>query len=170
MGNRFLLSRFNASKEPEGPPFFCTPALSDDHFLAPDAVAIPFQLKNGSRLTRSEERTLFDMLGEGPRKDEPVANLSKRSRVYLAALGLGSPDKVRTASESLWLHTLAIGYSPVYLSENGAGIRQDWPRIPLPANKARLEHSAGQGRRIAALLDTEAPLKGVTSNPIREEL
>jgi hypothetical protein len=32
----------------------------------------------------------------------------------------------------LRMHTLAVGYAPDYLSENADGIRQDWPRIPLP--------------------------------------
>ena len=32
----------------------------------------------------------------------------------------------------LRMHTLAVSYAPDYLSENADGIRQDWPRIPLP--------------------------------------
>jgi hypothetical protein len=169
-GNRFLLTRFNASKEPEGSPFFCTTLLSDDHFLAPDAVAIPFQLKNGERLAKREERTLFDVLGEKPEKDEPVANLSTPSRTYLAALGSRDPDHDRPTGDRIWLHVLAIGFSSAYLTENADGIRQDFPRIPLPARKELLAHSAELGRLVSALLDTETQMKGMTSNPIRAEL
>ena len=54
------------------------------------------------------------------------------------------------------MHSLAIGYSPAYLGENIDGIRRDWPRIPLPANRGALEVSAALGEQVAALLDTEA--------------
>ena len=60
------------------------------------------------------------------------------------------------------MHALAIGYSPAYLTENADGIRRDWPRIPLPADRKALEASAALGEQIAALLDTEADVPGVT--------
>jgi hypothetical protein len=62
----------------------------------------------------------------------------------------------------VWMHALAIGYSPAYLGENADGIRRGWPRIPLPANRKALEASAALGEQIAALLDTEADIPGVT--------
>ncbi len=65
---------------------------------------------------------------------------------------------------------LAIGYSLAYLSENTDGIRQDWPRIPLPKEKAALLTSAALGCQIAALLDTEALVDGVTTGNIRADL
>ena len=49
-------------------------------------------------------------------------------------------------------------------------MRQDWPRIPLPSRPDALLASAALGRQIAALLDTEHPVKGVTSGTIRPEL
>ena len=64
------------------------------------------------------------------------------------------------------MHALAIGYSPAYLSENADGIRRDWPRIPLPAIRKTLEASAALGEQIAALLDTEADVPGVTCGKI----
>ena len=70
----------------------------------------------------------------------------------------------------IWFHALAVGYSPAYLTENADGIRQDWPRIPLPANKDLLLASAELGRKVAALLDTETAVAGVTSGSIRAEL
>lgn len=68
------------------------------------------------------------------------------------------------------MHALAIGYSPAYLTENADGIHQDWPRIPLPNSKEMLLASAELGRQVAALLDTENPLSGVTSGKVRPEL
>ncbi len=68
------------------------------------------------------------------------------------------------------MHALAVGYSPAYLHENADGIRGDWPRIPLPDTQDALRESAALGRQIAALLDTEAPVAGVTAGTLRPEL
>ena len=70
----------------------------------------------------------------------------------------------------IWYHALAIGYSPEYLSENADGIRQDFPRIPLPKTKEGLIASANLGKRIAELLDTEKQVSGVTVGKIDERL
>ena len=43
---------------------------------------------------------------------------------------------------------LAIGYAPACLTEKADGIRQDWPRIPLPDTREVLEHSACLGRSL----------------------
>ncbi|MFH0982664.1 MAG: type ISP restriction/modification enzyme [Planctomycetota bacterium] len=169
-GNRFLLTRFKASKDPEGTPFYVTPCLSDDHFLAPDAVAVPLQIKNGTRLDRQGQADLFDALGEEPVVDEPIANLSTRARSYLESIKVKDPDSDAEKAALLWMHALAIGYSPAYLADNTDGIRQDWPRIPLPDTKKALAASAALGRQVAALLDTETQVKGVTSGGIRTEL
>jgi hypothetical protein len=94
------------------------------------------------------------------------ANLSPAARSYLAALALPDPDADPETAGLIWMHTLAIGYSPAYLTENADGIRQDWPRIPLPDS----EHSARLGRELAALLDPETPAAGVTAGAMRPEL
>ena len=99
-----------------------------------------------------------------------VANLSPAARVYLAALGLPNSDTDQSTAELIWYQALAIGYSPIYLAENADGISQDWPRIPLPKAKDSLLASAALGRQVAALLDTEAPVFGVTAGKIRDEL
>jgi hypothetical protein len=85
------------------------------------------------------------------------ANLSNAVRAYLATLGIKNPDSDVETASLVWMHALAIGYSPAYLSENADGIRQDWPRIPLPDTKETLLTSAALGQQIAALLDTETP-------------
>lgn len=70
----------------------------------------------------------------------------------------------------IWQHALAVGYSPAYLAEHADGIRQDWPRIPLPASAEALRAFAALGQQVAALLDSETPVPGVTSGTIRDEL
>ena len=98
--------------------------------------------------------------------DEPVANLSAQAREYLRSLKLKNPDADARTAGLIWMHALAIGYSPAYLTENADGIRRDWPRIPLPASRKALEASAALGEQIAALLDTEADVPGVTCGKI----
>ena len=105
-----------------------------------------------------------------------ITNLSSSSRAYLAALGISDPDDDAEiapglrAYELIWLHALAIGYASAYLRENADGIRGDWPRIPLPASRDALLASAALGQQIAALLDTEQPVPGVTQSPVRAEI
>ena len=64
---------------------------------------------------------------------------------YLAAIG--------ASHELLFYHAIAILHSPAYRTENQGALRQDWPRIPLPAHVAALKASAQLGKEIAALLD-----------------
>jgi hypothetical protein len=95
-----------------------------------------------------------------------MANLSSQARSYLASLKINDPDVDLATASIIWMHALAIGYSPAYLSGNADGIRSDWPRIPLPSTKEALLHSAELGRKIAALLDTEQGVDGVTAGSI----
>ena len=116
-----------------------------------------------ARRVYHKQEVLFD-------DDVSTANLSPAARAYLDALGLPNPDGDTETAEVIWMHALAIGYAPAYLTENADGLRQDWPRIPLPAKKAALLASAALGRQVAALLDTEAPVAGVTAGNVREDL
>jgi hypothetical protein len=102
--------------------------------------------------------------------DPTSANLSPAARAYLAAFNFPNPDEDTETAEVIWMHALAIGYAPAYLTENADGIRQDWPRIPLPATKEALLASAALGRQVAALLDTETPVAGVTAGKISDDL
>jgi len=164
-GNAFLLTRFKGAKQPEGVPSYFTRCLSDDHILTPDAVAIPFRLRTGEADSANASQTpLFEP------EISAAANLSPGARSYLATLEVNDPDGDVGAAELIWMHALAIGYSPAYLTENADGIRQDWPRIPLPHTKDALLASAALGRQVAALLDTEHEVPGVSSGAIRGEL
>ena len=178
-GNLFLLTRMNCPRTPEGAPVCFTVCLSDDHFLTPDAVAIPFRLRatapakpkkkddgNGEFGSILHEAAPAYASGGG----KTTANLSPPARAYLAQLGIKNPDAAADTAALLWLHALAIGYAPAYLAENADGVRQDWPRIPLPDSKKSFLASAGLGRQVAALLDTEAPVPGVTGGRVRPEL
>ncbi len=104
------------------------------------------------------------------RSSLPIANLSPAARNYLSSLGVTNQDADSHTAGLIWMHALAVGYSPAYLSENADGVRKDWPRIPLPNTKPLLEASAELGEKIAALLDTEKPVSGVTAPPIRTEI
>jgi Type ISP C-terminal specificity domain/N-6 DNA Methylase len=90
------------------------------------------------------------------------ANLSDPALAYL--------NTISANVEALFFHTLAVLHSSEYRSENSSALRQDWPRVPLPANLAVLLASADLGRRVAALLNTDAPVPGVTSGALRPEI
>ncbi len=64
----------------------------------------------------------------------------------------------------------APGESVEIVAGNRGALRQDWPRVPLPAEAARLAASAALGRQVAALLDGERGLAGVTEGSLRAEL
>ena len=165
-GNRFFITRDTADKTPEGPPFYFSALVCDYDCISGHARHFPVRVKNGHRLQKRQEATLFDAIGAKPQQDEPVANLSAAARAYMAGLGVQDLDSDAGAAGMIWMHALAVGYSPAYLAENADGIRRDWPRIPLPATRRALERSAQLGRQVAALLDTQADAPTVTSGKI----
>jgi hypothetical protein len=61
-------------------------------------------------------------------------------------------------------------WSPAYRSENEASLRQDWPRVPIPAVPAVLDASAKLGRAVADLLLPDRPVPGVTIGKLRPDL
>ena len=98
------------------------------------------------------------------------ANLSGTAQRYLERLGLGVED--------LFHHVLAILHDPAYREANAGALRMGWPRIPLPgwpngeAESAAeaLANSAARGRDLAALLDPDIPVPGITQGPLRSEI
>jgi Type ISP C-terminal specificity domain len=72
--------------------------------------------------------------------------------------------------QGMFYHTLAVLHAPAYREENAGALGQDWPRVPLPDSRDALLASAALGRQIAALLDTETPVPGVTKGSARAEL
>jgi hypothetical protein len=169
-GNLFLISRPSAKAKTEGVCFFVTPYLSVRDMLIGHGNCIPNLLR-----LESKEKNEFgqnNLFGEPEDKiDQTIkANLSPTARSYLATLSLPDPDADPETAGLIWMHALAVGYAPAYLTENGDGIRQDWPRVPLPDTAEALTNSASFGRQVAALLDTETPVPGLTSGAVRPEL
>ncbi len=165
-GNVTLVSRRKGVASPEGVPFFFTACLGFQHSLHTDAYYIPLRIRQ-TRIKKAAHAAQWNLI---PTDDGSAANLSASTRAYLKKLAISDLDHDERNAGQVWIHALAIGYSPAYLRENADGIRQDWPRMPLPASKELLEKSAELGRQVAGLLDTEAPVKGVTEGEIREEL
>ena len=97
-------------------------------------------------------------------------NLSPAAQSYLDRLGLGVED--------LFHHVLAVLHDPAYREANSGALRMEWPRIPLPgwpdgdADGAadELAASAARGRELAALLDSDTPVPGVTEGTLRPEI
>ena len=79
--------------------------------------------------------------------------------------------------EDLFHHVLAVLHDPGYREANAGALRMEWPRIPLPgwpdsdqAGAAEeLAASAARGRELAALLDSDTPVPGVTTGTLRPE-
>ena len=140
--NPCLVSRAYRERPHEGPHILLTRALPDYHLLRPNCSAILF--------FRAHNR----------------ANLSPAARTWLAGLGLPNPDADRDTAALPWYHAIAVGYAPAWLAENSDGIRQGWPRVPLPDSPDLLQASAALGARVAALLDPDTPVPGITSGTI----
>ncbi|MBD2600806.1 type ISP restriction/modification enzyme [Microcystis viridis] len=165
-GNSFLVSRPAGVASPEGIPFYFTNCLGDFDFIRGHAYHFPIRLRQNSEKVNTEDNTqgkLFDSSNFNSLSIK--ANLSEKSRQYLNELGINNIDENIENASLIWLHSLAIGYSPLYLRENADGIRQDFPRIPLPNSQELLIKSAQLGQAIASLLDTENPVIGVTKKP-----
>ena len=110
-------------------------------------------------------------------------NLSTAARRYLDRLGL--------TVEDLFHYVVAVLHDPTYREANAGALRMEWPRIPLPhwselsarrgagetdaATKVEeasetLACSVARGRELAALLDPDTPVSGVTTGQLRPEL
>ena len=169
-GNSYLVSRVATTKPSGGTPLYYTALLSDDHLLTPDASCFPIRLLAQSTKNNNKPKEQVHLLNLEETEIKATANLSTSARNYLSSLGMANPDTDAHTAELIWMHALAIGYSPAYLGENADGIRKDWPRIPLPNTEPLLEASAKLGENLAALLDTEKPVPGVTTSTLRPEM
>ena len=97
-------------------------------------------------------------------------NLSPGAERYLDRLGLDVED--------LFHHVIATLHDPGYRMANAGALRMEWPRIPIPdwpdgvaAGAAdALAESASRGRELAALLDSDTAVFGVTMGTLRPEL
>ena len=104
---------------------------------------------------------------DGPRRR---ANLTLVAQRYL--------DRVGAGVEDLFHHVLAMLHDPAYREANAGALRMEWPRILLPvwpngdADGAgdELAASAARGRELAALLDSDTPVPGVTTGALLPEV
>lgn len=177
-GNGFVLSRATRVTRPEGTPFIYTPNLLARDCMRGHAVAFPLLLRRTGVFTDKKnasadcfnviiDQTEAATVQADGEQDQATANLSSDARTYLKNIGLNDPDSDSHTATLIWMHVLAIGYSPAYLIENTDGVGRDWPRIPLPNSKEALLASAALGRTIAGLLDTETAVDGVTGGKVR---
>ena len=117
-----------------------------------------------------------DALGTHGSGVERRSNLSPAARVYL--------DRLNLTVEDLFHHILAVLHDPAYREANAGALRMEWPRIrllhwpelsaPTAPTSALAEQaaeilaaSAARGRELAALLDPDTPVPGVTIGDLR---
>jgi len=142
----FLVLRPQQIADPEGFPAYWSSCLFHQHGMHKDGYLVP----------------VVENLSGAPRP-----NLSDTVLAHLAVLGIApSPDAARL----VWHHALATLYTPAYLTENAGGLRQGWPRVPLPQDADSLRTSAALGAQLAALLDPDTPVPGITSGTLRPEI
>ena len=109
-------------------------------------------------------------LGTDGNSEQRRLNLSPAAQRYL--------KHINASVEDLFHHVLAVLHDPAYRKANADALRMDWPRIPLPgwpdgdASEAAeiLARSAARGRELAALLNPETPVSGVTTGTLRPEI
>ena len=153
-GCHLLVTRQKGERQVEGPLFYATRRLCDLHLTRPNTTCFPLE-----RRADGQESLLAT--------PDVGLNLTDGAADYLESLGI---DARSDEASALWHHCAALGYTPRYLRENAGALRQDWPRIPLPATRDALLASAELGRTVAALLDVEEPVDAVTTGSVRHEL
>ncbi|MEQ9667384.1 type ISP restriction/modification enzyme [Coleofasciculus sp. G2-EDA-02] len=155
-GNAWIISQQKPRRNWSKPQFIRNLGCLD--LMDRGASCIPLFLKqdeNKLDLYLNDERKLQNGLN---------LNLSDKAVEYLKTI------RTIEDAEHLFYHVIAILHAPNYATENDGALRQDWARIPLPDNCDTLIASANLGRQIAALLDPETPVGGVTSGKLLPEL
>ena len=161
-GNLWLSSAQHLRKGAEEPQTWFTTHMGSMHLIERGASMFPAYLRDEQ--TEGQQGMLD---GDGAQRRP---NLSAAAQAYLDRLGLGVAD--------LFHHALATLHDPAYRAANAGALRMEWPRIPLPgwpdgaapAAAAELRASAQRGRELAALLDAETPVSGVTAGTLRPAL
>ena len=161
-GNLWLSSAQHLRKGAEDPQTCFTSHIGSLHLIERGANMFPAWLRD------EQPEGQQTMLGGGG--EQRRLNLSAKAQAYLDRLGLGVED--------LFHHALAVLHDPAYREANAGALRMEWPRIPLPGwpggdapgSADELAASAARGRELAALLDPETPVPGVTAGTLRPEL
>ena len=111
-------------------------------------------------------------------RDDGIGNASTGRRPNLSPAAQRYLDRLGMSVKDLFHHVLVVLHDPAYRKANAGALRMGWPRIPLPGwpdgevdgAAAALARSAARGRELAALLDPETPVPGVTQGPLRPEI
>ncbi len=111
-----------------------------------------------------------DGISNGRDSPQRRPNLSPAAQRYL--------KHINADVEDLFHHVLAVLHDPAYREANAGALRMEWPRIPLPgwpdgdASEAAetLARSAARGRELAALLDPDTSVPGVTTGTLRPDI
>lgn len=86
------------------------------------------------------------------------SNVSRSLKAELENRGL--------TTAQLFDHILATLNAPSYEDANIDGLRIDWPRVPFPDNAGVFKDSAALGEKLAALLNAEIEVGGVTQGAL----
>ena len=111
-----------------------------------------------------------DGLGTGACRRQCRPNLSGTAQAYIKRLDASVMD--------LFHHAIAVLHDSTYNQLNADALRAEGPRLPLPGwpdgaaegAAQALAESAARGRELAALLNPETPVPGVTQAPLRPEV
>lgn len=148
LGAWFLYAQRTVESERNGMPVFASRYVGDQHVLHKTAFLVP------NRLPADPEPTDEVLAFEGEIRRPARPNLSAASIDYLLGLGLDPTDQ--DDADLLFLHTLAFVNAPLYSEQHGDSLRQQYPRVLLPATVEQLRASATLGGRVKTLLDEDA--------------
>ena len=157
-GNKWLSAVPHLRKDATEPQACVTQVIACLHLIERGANMFPAWLRDDGLGTVKIGETLCR------------PNLSPTAESYLDRLGLGVED--------LFHHVIAVLHDPAYREANAGALRMEWPRIPLPGwpdgdedgSADKLAESAVRGRELAALLDSDTPVPGVTQGVLRPEI
>ena len=161
--NRWLCTAQHLRKGEAEPQAVCTQHIGARHLIERGANWFPAWLRDDD----------MDSDGDGLRRRP---NLSAAAQRYI--------KQINVSVEDLFHHVLTVLHDPAYREANAGALRMEWPRIPLPgwptpgsagilpASDAAeaLAQSAARGRQLAALLDPETPVPGVTTGTLRPDI
>ena len=155
-GNRWMSAAQHLRKGSAEPQACFTEHIGQLHLIERSASLFPAWIQDNG----------IESDGENVRR----ANLSLSAQRYLDRLGAGSED--------LFHHVLAVLHDPAYREANAGALRMEWPRIPLPGwpgggtegAAEALAASVARGRELAALLDPDTAVPGVTEGTLRPEV
>lgn len=130
-----------------GRPLLCR-TLFDLHVHEGGSVGFPATLHK-----KGDAQSLFDETSQV----QVAANITATGwLIFKGAYGLhgdSSGGDAKALVSKLFRLALAAVHSPSYELEHGGALRQDWPHLPIPKDKALLDELAVAGDKVAILLD-----------------